>query len=121
MKRVLALLLVLMLVAVVSCKKEEKVVKVAILAPLSGPVPTFGVSTRDGALLAVEEWNAKGGVNGKKIVPIVEDIAENGRESFRRDLALRRGVYLYSGHCTHEGLAGLLVCEYSSLDALLRR
>lgn len=48
-------------------------VKVAILAPLSGPVPTFGVSTRDGALLAIEEWNAKGGVAGMKIVPVVED------------------------------------------------
>ena len=47
--------------------------KVAVLAPLSGPVPTFGVSTRDGALLAIDEWNAKGGVNGKKIMPIVED------------------------------------------------
>jgi branched-chain amino acid transport system substrate-binding protein len=47
--------------------------KVAILAPLSGPVPTFGVSTRDGALLAIKEWNAKGGVLGMKIVPIVED------------------------------------------------
>jgi branched-chain amino acid transport system substrate-binding protein len=47
--------------------------KVAVLAPLSGAVPTFGVMTRDGALLAIEEWNAKGGVNGKKIVPIVED------------------------------------------------
>jgi branched-chain amino acid transport system substrate-binding protein len=48
-------------------------IKVAILAPLSGPVPTFGVMTRDGALLAIEEWNAKGGVLGRKITPIVED------------------------------------------------
>jgi branched-chain amino acid transport system substrate-binding protein len=48
-------------------------IKVAILAPLSGPVPTFGVMTRDGALLAIEEWNAKGGVLGKKITPVVED------------------------------------------------
>ena len=47
--------------------------KVAVLAPLSGPVPTFGVATRDGALMAIEEWNAKGGVLGRKIVPIVED------------------------------------------------
>ena len=47
--------------------------KIAVLAPLSGPVPTFGASTRDGALLAINEWNAKGGVNGRKIVPIVED------------------------------------------------
>ncbi len=51
----------------------QKELKVAILAPLSGPVPTFGVSTRDGALMAIDEWNAKGGVLGMKIVPIVED------------------------------------------------
>src|SRR4030067_2688093 len=48
-------------------------IKVAILAPLSGPVPTFGVMTRDGALLAIEEWNAKGGVLNKKITAVVED------------------------------------------------
>src|SRR5689334_5560869 len=48
-------------------------IKVAVLAPLSGPVPTFGVSTRDGALMAIDEWNAKGGVNGRKIVAVVED------------------------------------------------
>jgi branched-chain amino acid transport system substrate-binding protein len=47
--------------------------KVAILAPLSGPVPTFGVSTRDGALMAIEEWNAKGGVLGQQIEAIVAD------------------------------------------------
>jgi branched-chain amino acid transport system substrate-binding protein len=48
-------------------------IKVAILAPLSGPVPTFGVSTRDGALLAIEEWNAKGGVLGRQIEGVVAD------------------------------------------------
>ncbi len=47
--------------------------KMAILAPLSGSQPTFGVMTRDGALLAIKEWNAKGGVLGKKITPVVED------------------------------------------------
>lgn len=48
-------------------------IKIAILAPLSGPVPTFGVSTRDGALMAIEEWNAKGGVLGQKVEGIVAD------------------------------------------------
>lgn len=43
----------------------SETIKIAILAPLSGSVPTFGVSTRDGALMAIEEWNAKGGVLGK--------------------------------------------------------
>jgi len=48
-------------------------IKVAVLAPLSGAVPTFGASTRDGALFAIEEWNAKGGVLGKQIEAVVED------------------------------------------------
>ena len=48
-------------------------IKVAILAPLSGSAPTFGISTRDGALMAIDEWNAKGGVLGKKIEAVVAD------------------------------------------------
>jgi branched-chain amino acid transport system substrate-binding protein len=75
MKRYLTLIaMVLAILAVfIGCKQAPKTLKLAILAPLSGPVPTFGVSTRDGALLAIEEWNAKGGVLGAKISPIVED------------------------------------------------
>jgi len=46
---------------------------VAVLAPLSGGQPTFGLSTKEGALLAINQWNAKGGVLGKKIVALVED------------------------------------------------
>ena len=48
-------------------------VKVAILAPLSGDVKTFGESTRDGAMLAIDEWNEAGGVLGKEIEVVVED------------------------------------------------
>ena len=51
----------------------SKAVKIAILAPLSGDVATFGQSTRDGAMLAIEEWNAKGGVDGATIEVVVED------------------------------------------------
>jgi len=53
------------------------------------------------------------------VAPFIEDIAEKGPESFRSNSDLRRGVYLFSGHCTHEGLAGLLGCECRSLDSLL--
>jgi len=47
--------------------------KIAILAPLSGSVATFGLSTKEGALMAIDEWNAKGGLLGRKIVTVVED------------------------------------------------
>jgi branched-chain amino acid transport system substrate-binding protein len=79
MKRIITMLAITLVLAVAlvgffGCgPAAPKVVKVAILAPLSGPVPTFGVSTRDGALLAIEEWNAKGGVLKKKVEAIVED------------------------------------------------
>jgi branched-chain amino acid transport system substrate-binding protein len=52
---------------------EEKTVKVAMLFPLSGGQVTFGESSRDGVLLAIEEWNAKGGPAGYKIEYTIED------------------------------------------------
>jgi branched-chain amino acid transport system substrate-binding protein len=69
----LAALVLLLAATIIGCQQAPKELKVAILAPLSGSVPTFGVSTRDGALLAINEWNAKGGVLKAKITPIVED------------------------------------------------
>ncbi len=74
-KRSFAILAVVVVLAtmVAACKPAPKALKVAILAPLSGDVATFGQSTRDGALLAIEEWNAKGGVLGRQIEAVVED------------------------------------------------
>jgi branched-chain amino acid transport system substrate-binding protein len=72
--RILVLVSLIVIIALTACgPAASSAVKVAILAPLSGPVPTFGVSTRDGALLAIDEWNAKGGVLGQKIEVVVED------------------------------------------------
>jgi branched-chain amino acid transport system substrate-binding protein len=69
----MAFVAVLALVVSLGCSKEPEQIKIGVLAPLSGPVPTFGVMTRDGALLAIDEWNGKGGVLGKKIAALVED------------------------------------------------
>jgi branched-chain amino acid transport system substrate-binding protein len=75
MKRVLslALLALVTLALVLGCAPAAKELKVGVLVPLSGPVPSFGASVKEGTLLAINEWNAKGGVLGKKIVPVVED------------------------------------------------
>jgi branched-chain amino acid transport system substrate-binding protein len=70
MKRVLSIALVLGLVALTAGAED---LKVGVLAGLTGPAPSFGQSEKDGIMLAISEWNAKGGVLGQKIVPIVED------------------------------------------------
>ncbi|HOV49115.1 MAG: ABC transporter substrate-binding protein [Anaerolineae bacterium] len=70
---ILSVLLLISLLAFSSCGKSSEAVKIAILAPLSGDVATFGQSTRDGAMMAIEEWNAKGGLLGNPIEVVVED------------------------------------------------
>lgn len=54
-------------------KKEENVIKVGAAGPLTGDMAVFGQDQLNGVKLAVEEWNAKGGVLGKKIVIVEGD------------------------------------------------
>ena len=71
--RILSALIIVAMVMTACAGAGTKEIKIGILSPLSGAHPTFGTSNRDGALLAIEEWNAKGGVLGAKITPVVED------------------------------------------------
>src|SRR5690349_4614918 len=52
-------------------------VKVGVLHSLSGTMAISETSLRDVVLMAVEEINAKGGVLGKKIEPVVVDPASD--------------------------------------------
>src|SRR5687768_5266810 len=49
-------------------------IKIGILADLTGPFTTYGTSLANSAQLAVKEINAKGGIAGRQITVIVEDI-----------------------------------------------
>jgi branched-chain amino acid transport system substrate-binding protein len=71
-KRVLFVVLLAALL-LSACSAGGGTIKIAVLAPMSGQVATFGDSTAKGVQLAVEEWNAKGGVLGKKIEVVVKD------------------------------------------------
>jgi branched-chain amino acid transport system substrate-binding protein len=59
---------------VLSCKKKESdSISIGAIFPLSGPVAFYGNESRDGALLAIDEINAAGGLLGKKLVLLSED------------------------------------------------
>ena len=51
---------------------QEKVIRISILSPISGPGSYFGVMGRQGADLAIEQMN-KTGVNGYKFVVDYQD------------------------------------------------
>lgn len=46
---------------------QQTPIKLGLTAALTGPFNEFGEGIRRGATLAVEEWNRKGGVNGRKV------------------------------------------------------
>jgi branched-chain amino acid transport system substrate-binding protein len=76
MKKVFTMLMLALCAVslVLSCKKKEgDSVSIGAIFPLSGAVAFYGNESRDGALLAIEEINAAGGLLGKKLVLLSED------------------------------------------------
>jgi branched-chain amino acid transport system substrate-binding protein len=68
MKRALAVagLLGLAFLLVIGCqKKDSGVIKIGVAGPMTGDQSRFGMDFRNGVSLAVDDWNAKGGVLGK--------------------------------------------------------
>lgn len=48
-------------------------IKIAIIGPITGPVAQYGDMQMIGAQMAVEQINAKGGINGKKLEAVLMD------------------------------------------------
>ncbi len=74
MKKIFGLACASLALLAFSCSKTEgDTVKIGGIAPLSGAVAVYGVECKNGIDLAVEEINAAGGINGKKIEFVCED------------------------------------------------
>jgi branched-chain amino acid transport system substrate-binding protein len=72
LKRILLLSLTLFIIF--ACvKKGEDVIKIGVAGPMTGDQAKMGTDFKNGVALAIEEWNAKGGVLGEKIVNLTED------------------------------------------------
>ena len=72
--------------------QAAETIKVGILHSLSGTMAISETSLKDMALMTIDEINAKGGVNGKLLEPVVVDpasnwplFAEKGRQLLTQD------------------------------------
>jgi branched-chain amino acid transport system substrate-binding protein len=59
----------------VGCQKSPSSIEIGYIGSLSGKFSDLGTSARDGALLAVEEINSSGGINGHPVRFIIGDDA----------------------------------------------
>ena len=66
-------LAVAVLYAGTGCQKKSDAIKIGLAGPMTGDQSKMGTDFKNGVALAVEEWNARGGVLGKKIEMIIGD------------------------------------------------
>src|SRR4051794_23929745 len=74
------------LVAVAACvaasvAAQSNVIKIGVNQPLTGVVAASGNFVTNGAKIAADEINAKGGINGAKIQLVIEDSKSNPTEA----------------------------------------
>ena len=48
------------------CAKKEETIKIGVAGPMTGDQSKMGVDMKNGAKMAIKEWNQKGGALGKK-------------------------------------------------------
>lgn len=81
------------------CSKKEDVIKIGIAGPMTGDQSKMGMDFKNGVSLAVDQWNAKGGVLGKKVVMQVEDDQHDPKQAVAiANKLVNEGVVGVVGH-----------------------
>ena len=75
MKKLLCLIVMLACAFVFfGCTQNESdAITFGILGPFSGNLSVYGTSVREGAMLAIDDLNANGGILGKQVKALSED------------------------------------------------
>ena len=116
MKKIIVVLL-LGLVAL-SCSKEEKAIKIAAILPLTGSASQWGIPPRDAIEMAVDEINASGGINGRKIkLNVQDDQCEpaKGVSALQNILATEKPTAIIGAVCSSVSLALAPVAEQNKI------
>jgi len=81
MKRAVFVTLVFALALGLGCKSGPKVIKIGVAGPMTGDQAKMGMDLVNGVSLAVDEWNAKGGVLGVKVEIVKGDDRRDPKEA----------------------------------------
>jgi branched-chain amino acid transport system substrate-binding protein len=88
MHRAVAILCTVLVAAAAGCKQQTDEILIGEFGSLTGGTATFGTSSHEGLMLALDEINAGGGVLGKKVRVITEDNQSKPEESVTAVLKL---------------------------------
>ncbi|MGB4701601.1 MAG: ABC transporter substrate-binding protein [Syntrophomonadaceae bacterium] len=103
----MVVLMLFVLSIVAGCSQGGDTIKVGINTELSGAVASYGTNAANGALLAIEEINAAGGVLGKQLEPLQRDCKSVADEAMSVSAALvGEGIVAQIGPLTSGNVAG---------------
>lgn len=113
------LLLALPLLLAFSAAAEP--IRIGHYASLTGKDAAFGVATRKGVLLAVEEINAKGGVLGRPLAYLVEDIRSKAGESataVKKLISRDKVVAVIGANASANSLEAAPICQNAKIPMM---
>lgn len=99
MIRFFVLVLTLFCFISAGCRHKEEVIKVGLAGPMTGDQAKMGMDFKNGVELALEEWNTRGGVLGKKIVVKIADDQHDPKQAVSvANKLVNDGVAAVIGH-----------------------
>ncbi|HLC33092.1 MAG TPA: ABC transporter substrate-binding protein, partial [Candidatus Nanoarchaeia archaeon] len=104
----------LILVCLLAACGTTETVKIGFIGPLTGTGALYGTSELNAAQLALDDINAQGGINGKKVELIVEDGKCEGAASAtaaQKLIQVDNVKYILGGHCSTESLSIVPITE----------
>ena len=105
----------------VACDKGAKEIKIGGVGPVTGEAATFGASTHNGMDMALAEWNAKGGVNGKQIKMSFADDKGDPAEAatvFTKLIEQDKSVAIVGTVMSKCSLAGAPICQNAKIPMI---
>jgi branched-chain amino acid transport system substrate-binding protein len=102
--------------------QAEETVKVGIVLPLTGAQAKFGEIEKDSIDMALEKINAEGGINGKKLVLVIEDDTgrpDVGRSVVEKLITKDQVVMIGGGYSSSVTYAVAGVCQQNQMPFLI--
>src|SRR5687768_8864256 len=110
-----------LLLVVASQAAEDGPIKIGHYGSLTGKDAAFGVATRKGILLAIEELNAKNGVLGRKLEYLVEDIQSKQGESstaVKKLISRDKVVAVIGANASANSLEAAPICQNAKIPMM---
>lgn len=124
--KILAVLIVVILVAVFlkdnNSRDGRDYIKIGWQGPLSGQAASLGEVIKTATQIAVDEINANGGIQGKKIEMVFDDdqcTAQGAINATKKQIEIDKVDLSIAGACTPSALAGAQLFEESKIPQIV--